>query len=177
MYYTYKRVSAEAARHDFRDSYVIPENATDEQFTTLNELHSKCHYLGKVGDTHYYYVPDGYPLVEQDPEIEAQALTELPSEIKDELLINGDYAREQRLIRGILKQKFHPNAYYDQDFAFLYSCIIELAAVVEALRAKSYTSFSRSADNIDANTLHTLTSLNNLHITLQEKLAQAGLWS
>lgn len=175
MYYAYKRVNAEVARHDFRDSYVIPENATDEQFTALNELHSKCHYLGKVGDTHYYYVPDGYPLVEQEPEIEAQALEDLSDEIKTELLINGDYVKEQKLVCGIMKHEFVADARYDKDFAFLYNCIIDIATIVEALRAHAYVTFSRSDDNVDPSTINTLTTLAKLKTDLQEKLSKVGL--
>lgn len=175
MYYSYNKVNSDSALHDFRDDYVVPENATEEQFSELNEMHLASHYLGEVDNVHYYFVPDSYPLVEQDPEINAQQLTNLSDSVKEELLINGHYANQLRLIRGIKAHKFISDYRYDIDFAFLYNLIIDLATVVQDLTTRSYATFTRSNDAVDPKVLDNLSKLIDQAKDMQDKLNKAGL--
>lgn len=75
MFYSYKEIKTTNSFKAFDPFYKYESTGDVEtdnsNIRALEKQRDQCLYVGKKGYLHFYWIPDGYPLIEQDPEIEA----------------------------------------------------------------------------------------------------------
>lgn len=122
----------------------------------------------------YYYVAENVIPVEQPFEINAQRLDELPAEISNELILNGDYAKYQRFIAGISTMPVITNNKDQHNYAELQSQITDLMTVVSTLLEATPSSLA-----LDDNTLlrikDTLSKNVSINNKIKDSLSKVGL--
>lgn len=122
----------------------------------------------------FVHVVDGVTPVEQPPEIEAKVVEELPTEIANELTLNGKYAVMQRFLGGISTMPIHTTYEDEHNYAELQSQITDLMTVVSALLEATPSSLA-----LDANTLlrirDTLSRNVSINNKIKDSLSKVGL--
>lgn len=140
----------------------------EEAFTFLGYVKTKEGIRG------YVHVVDGVTPVEQPPEIEARVVEELPTEVANELTLNGKYAIMQRFLGGISTMPIHTTYEDEHNYAELQSQITDLMTVVSALLEATPSSLA-----LDANTLlrirDTLSRNVSINNKIKDSLSKVGL--
>ena len=141
---------------------VVPEIdkiSDEEAFTFLGYIKTKEGIRG------YVHVVDGITPVEQPPEIEARVEEELPTEVANELTLNGKYAVMQRFLGGISTMPIHTTYEDEHNYAELQSQITDLMTVVSALLEATPSSLA-----LDANTLLRIWDTLNKNVSINNKI-------
>lgn len=140
----------------------------EEAFTFLGYVKTKEGIRG------YVHVVDGITPVEQPPEIEAKVVEELPTEVANELTLNGKYAIMQRFLGGISTMPIHTTYEDEHNYAELQSQITDLMTIVSALLEATPSSLA-----LDANTLlrirDTLSRNVSINNKIKDSLSKVGL--
>lgn len=152
MYYSYKIVISESEtiktfNTNFTFKPVGEDMVQNERYMEeLQQQKASCRYLGSVDGLHYYYVPDDYPLTEQDPEIEATPLETLDHEVREKLILSSDsiVSNEDYAASAVMMPN-KTSAADQQNWAYLYSLIRGLAYKVYLLLAQTPVTLSSEA--------------------------------
>lgn len=143
MYYSCKQITTpgpQGTLKTFNPSY------TGESTEELEAQLKACQYLGHIDDLYYYYVPDDYPLVEQDPEIEVTPLETLGAEIREKLILSSDsIVTGEDYVSSAIMMPNKTSAIDQQNWAYLYSLIRGLAYKVYLLLAQTPVTLSSEA--------------------------------
>lgn len=190
MYYSYKPVVKAGDPYELLEFIpqqvrVVEESSgldiiagTKKETVELISDQDAFTFLGYVktegGTFGYYHVADGVTPVEQPAEINAQQLDVLPTEVANELALNGEFAQHQRFLGGIKTMPLHTNYNDEHNYAALQAQITDLTTVLGALLAAEPSALAldegtllRIRDTIKRNS-----SINN---GIKEALAKVGL--
>lgn len=139
-----------------------------EAFTFLGYI------VNDSGATGYYHVVDGVTPVEQPAEINATQLDVLPTEVSNELAINGDYAKHQRFLGGISTMPIHTNYNDEHNYAELQAQLTDVLTVLGVLLEAQPSTLG-----IDDNTLlrvrNTIKRNSSINSNIQNALSKVGL--
>lgn len=140
----------------------------EEAFTFLGYVKTKKGIRGFV------HVVDGITPVEQPSGIEAKVVEELPTEIANELTLNGKYAVMQRFLGGISTMPIHTTYEDEHNYAELQSQITDLMTVVSALLEATPSSLALDNSTLlrIRDTLSKNVSINN---KIKNSLSKVGL--
>lgn len=131
-------------------------------------------YLGKSGDLHYYFVTDDTEVVEQPAEINATKLDELPSEVAQDLAVNGEYALLERHLQGLQTMPERVDYDSEHNYSSLQAQITDLASVLSVIL--STTPMNLDGDSgVSAAALNTLKKLAGLNSNVSSALSKVGL--
>lgn len=141
MYYSYKEIKttgAQGTTKSFNPSYKFSYTDNIENdasiINALEKQKEQCKYLGKADDLHYYYVPDEYPLVEQDSDIEATQLETLDSFVREKIILSSNsVVQGSDYISAASQMPNKTSAQDQQNWAYLYSLIRSLAYKLNAI--------------------------------------------
>lgn len=135
MYYSYKQIITPGLQGTIKTfnpyyQYEYTEDPETDQSTleTLEKQREQCKYLGHIDDLHYYYVPDDYPLVEQDPEIEATQIPTLDATLRANIILSDNsIVKGKDYVNSASKMPYKTSAEDQANWAYLYSMIQGLA--------------------------------------------------
>lgn len=198
MYYSYKEIKYTGPQGTIKSfnpyyKYEYTENPETDQsaIEALESQKEQCKYLGKAEDLHYYYIPDDYPLVDQDPEIEATPLETLDSTIREKIIISSNsVVQDSDYISAASMMPNKTSALDQQNWAYLYSMIRSLAyklnAVLEQMPVTLSTEVTSSV--LATNVLNTLVNqevekqaelvfLTDIEVGRRNKLKQLSLYA
>lgn len=153
------------------DAVETTSNISDEEaFTFLG--YSKAE--GSI--TGYYYVVDGIQLVEQPEEINVQALDTLPTEVENDLALNGTYALGQRFFNAITNMPEHSSYEAEHNYAELQAQINDLSTILYNILLQMPA--TTAEDNKDISWIRALKTLkrnNSINTNIKDMLAKVGL--
>lgn len=141
MYYSYKEIKTTGplgTTKTFNSAYEYEATGdveTDNSaLESLGKQKEECKYLGKADDLHYYYVPDDYPLVEQDPEIEATQLATLDPTLRANIILStNSIVNANDYVSSAALMPYKTSAEDQANWAYLYSMIRGLAYKLNAI--------------------------------------------
>lgn len=153
MYYSYKEIKTTGAlgtTKTFNPAYnyeVTGDVETDQAATeALEQQWEACKYLGQYEGLHYYYVPDDYPLVEQDAAIEATQLATLDATLRANIILSaGSIVNTNDYVSSAALMPYKTSAEDQANWAYLYSMIRGLAYKMYLLLAQTPVSLSSEA--------------------------------
>lgn len=198
MYYSYKEIKTTGAQGTTKSfnpayTYTFTDNAENDSnnLEILEKQKEQCKYLGKADDLHYYFVPDDYPLIEQDSEIEATQLETLDSTVREKIILSSSSAvQNSDYISAASVMPYKTSTEDQYNWAYLYSMIRGLAyklnAVLEQMPVTLSTEVTSSvmATNIVKDLVNQeiekqagLVYLTDIEVGRRNKLKQLSLYS
>lgn len=198
MYYSYKEIRTPGLQGTVKTfNYQYKYEPTEDEETDsaaidkLEKQLEQCRYLGHVDDLYYCYVPDDYPLVDQNPEIEATQIPTLDSTLRANIILSKDsIVKANDYVSSAIEMPNKTSAIEQQNWAYLYSMIRGLAyklnAVMEQMPVTLSTEVTSSVMatdivsklvNQETEKQAELVFLTDINVGKRNKLKQLSLYS